>query len=123
MATNAKKRLTKAQVVAELSAALEVDKKTVNEFFIDISKKGLEERLDKLYDRSAADFPATAKGTSGLAWPAWPYNIPTVKDSGVTYSKIDVDFNYGNACGVTTAGQLKCWGKNQSDDAFRNSCK
>ncbi|HEX5361709.1 MAG TPA: DNA polymerase III subunit alpha [Fluviicoccus sp.] len=34
---------------------------TVNEFFIDISKKGLEERLDKLYDRSAADFPATAK--------------------------------------------------------------
>ena len=34
---------------------------TVNEFFIDISRKGLEERLDKLYDRNAPDFAATSK--------------------------------------------------------------
>jgi DNA polymerase-3 subunit alpha len=37
---------------------------TINEFFIEISKQGLEERLDKLYDRNAPDFADTARGLS-----------------------------------------------------------
>lgn len=41
-------------------------------------------------------------------------SVPVVVDAGVTYSKISVGaaFLWGFTCGITTGGELKCWGGN-----------
>ncbi len=39
--------------------------------------------------------------------------VPKVIDSGVSYSYVETDYNgIQLTCGITTAGILKCWGKN-----------